>query len=1299
MDAVAMKHMASNFAKLDKFEGVDFRRWQKKMHFLLSSMSVVYVLITLIPEDGGDDETVEQIRKRAKWDNDDYVCRDSLEAKYMAEDASSKKFLVSNFTNYKMTYSRPVMEQYNELLGIVGRFIQHKINMDEAIQVSCIIDKLPHSWKDFKHTLKLLKEELTLVELGSHLRIKKSLRMQDSDKPKGNNVAGPYNQMFRINIVNDNIASAFMSTSKLNDSILWHARLGHVHFKRMQDMSKDGLILAFNMDTKKCNTCMLTKITKKPFQNVKRETGVLELIYSDLCDMHATPSLGNKKYFVTFIDDASREVVRIPDPKLKSLGERGIECIFVGYAKHSKAFRFFVIEPNESISINSIIESRDAIFDENRFSLIPRPSLSIPKGTKDISGPVVPEEVIKEDDPKTFDEAIKSQDVAFWKEAINDEMDSIMGNNTWVLADLPPGCKPLGCKWIFKRKLKYHKTADCYGINSQSNYSSDGCEDTHAFLTSQYTWHQRLGHPGSEVLRHLVSSDSISCNKEKLPVLCHVCQLGKHVKLPFVSSSSSVTSCFDIVHSDLWTYPIPTPVHTPLVDVPTPPTPPTSLTPPPPPTPHSVPQIILEHVPAPTNDPPTVSIHPMVTRSRVETTRPNPRYAWSCCSTYISTLPRGILLDSQSKLGDGDSILVLLYEAVCLYMHDPREPHFSVLKRILRYVHGTLDYGLQLFSSTTDSLIASSDADWAGCPTTRRSTSRYYYRVLANAVAETCWIRNLLCELHTPLSSATIVYCDNVSVVYLSSNAVQHQRTKHIEIDIHFVWDLVATGQVRVLHVPSRFQYADIFTKGLPSALFEEFRTNLSVWCPPAPTAGEYTNYISKPFPTLTTPIPKDGGDDLTVEQVWYRNKKELWDSFEAKYMSEDASSKKSLVSNFTNYKITNSRPVMKQHNELLGTRGRFIQHKMNIDKAIQVSCIIDKLPPSCKDFKHTLKHKKEELTLVELDSHLCIKESLRAQDRNKKYFVTFIDDASRAVVRLPDPKLKTLDERGIKCIFVGYAEHSKAFRPSLRIPNGNEDVGGSVVPEKVTKEDDPKTFDEAMKSQDVAFWKKAINDEMDSIMGNNTWVLADLPPCCKPLSCKWILKRKMKVDGMIEKFKARLVIQGFKQKSGIDYFDTYAPDIGEADVIFVSTPMDTSEKLMPNNGQAVSQLEYSRVIGCLMYAMTCTSPDIAFAVGKLSRHTSNPGTQHWQAIQRVLKYLKKTMDYRLTYTSYPLVLEGYTDASWINNTEDNSSTSGWVFMLSGGVISWASKKQTCITGSTIEFEFVALAAAGKEAE
>ncbi|GJR94271.1 ribonuclease H-like domain-containing protein [Tanacetum coccineum] len=152
----------------------------------------------------------------------------------------------------------------------------------------------------------------------------------------------------------------------------------------------------------------------------------------------------------------------------------------------------------------------------------------------------------------------------------------------------------------------------------------------------------------------------------------------------------------------------------------------------------------------------------------------------------------------------------------------------------------------------------------AGCPTTRRSTFGYCvflgnnllswsskrqvtlscssaeaeYRGVANAVAETCWLRNLLRELPTPLSTATLVYCDNVSAVYLSSNPVQLQRTKHIEIEIHFVRDLVAAGHIRVLHVPSRYQYADIFTKGLPTVLFDEFRSSLSVRSSPAQTAG-----------------------------------------------------------------------------------------------------------------------------------------------------------------------------------------------------------------------------------------------------------------------------------------------------------------------------------------------------------------------------------------------------------------------------------------------------------------------------
>ncbi|KAJ9546542.1 hypothetical protein OSB04_019085 [Centaurea solstitialis] len=113
--------------------------------------------------------------------------------------------------------------------------------------------------------------------------------------------------------------------------------------------------------------------------------------------------------------------------------------------------------------------------------------------------------------------------------------------------------------------------------------------------------------------------------------------------------------------------------------------------------------------------------------------------------------------------------------------------------------------------------------------TVSRSNVEAEYRGVANVVAEATWVRNLLLELQLPLRQAFVVYCDNVFVVYLSDNPVQHQRTKHIEIDIHFVREKVCIGHIRVLHGPSSLQYADIFTNGLPRQLFESFRSSLSV--------------------------------------------------------------------------------------------------------------------------------------------------------------------------------------------------------------------------------------------------------------------------------------------------------------------------------------------------------------------------------------------------------------------------------------------------------------------------------------
>lgn len=147
------------------------------------------------------------------------------------------------------------------------------------------------------------------------------------------------------------------------------------------------------------------------------------------------------------------------------------------------------------------------------------------------------------------------------------------------------------------------------------------------------------------------------------------------------------------------------------------------------------------------------------------------------------------------------------------------------------------------------------------------------------------------------------------------------------------------------------------------------------------------------------------------------------------------------------------------------------------------------------------------------------------------------------------------------------------------------------------------------------------------------------------------------------------------------------------------NTPIDPSIKLVSNEGRAGAQLEYASIIGSLMYVAQCTRLEISFAVSKLSRLTSNPSVEHWKAIGRVFGYLNKTKELSLQYSKFPAILEGYTYASWISSIGDNKSTTGWVFTLGGGAISYGSKKQTCITHSTMKYEFIALAAIRKEAE
>nr|GEX40521.1 zinc finger, CCHC-type [Tanacetum cinerariifolium] len=321
-------------------------------------------------------------------------------------------------------------------------------------------------------------------------------------------------------------------------------------------------------------------------------------------------------------------------------------------------------------------------------------------------------------------------------------------------------------------------------------------------------------------------------------------------------------------------------------------------------------------------------------------------------------------------------------------------------------------------------------------------------------------------------------------------------------------------------------------------------------------------------------------------------------------------------------------------------------------------------------------------------------------------------------------------------------------------VEGDNENNVFKKIPVLLNVEDAPKTYKEAITFRNSAFWKEAIDDEIDSLLSNNTWELLDLPTGSKAIGCRWVFRIKYHTDGSIQTFKARCIYYKFTKDYGVIlclYVDDFLIvgtnmkginetkkflsscfQMNEVDTILgikvkrhsggyalnqchyidkiidkfqhlnmeeANTPYESSCKLVENNGRAVAQIEYASAIGCLMYATHCTRPDIAYVLCKLSRYTSNPSQDHWRAIERVFGYLKRTRQLALYYDRFPVVLEGYSYASWITGSSDSKFTTGWIFTLGGGAVCWGSKKQTCITHCTMEAEFLALAAMGKEAE
>lgn len=166
-------------------------------------------------------------------------------------------------------------------------------------------------------------------------------------------------------------------------------------------------------------------------------------------------------------------------------------------------------------------------------------------------------------------------------------------------------------------------------------------------------------------------------------------------------------------------------------------------------------------------------------------------------------------------------------------------------------------------------------------------------------------------------------------------------------------------------------------------------------------------------------------------------------------------------------------------------------------------------------------------------------------------------------------------------------------------------------------------------------------------------------------------------------------------------YIEKFLKDLGMWDVKTAVTPLDSSRlPEAPQGYQAADALKskYQRAVGLLMYAMLGTRPDIAYAVSVVSRFSANPTTDHWLAVQRILRYLRGTLDLELAFSGDLRPLVGYSDADWAGDISTRRSTSGYVFSIGTGPISWSSKRQSTVSLSTCEAEYIGQTQATKEA-
>ncbi|RVX18807.1 Retrovirus-related Pol polyprotein from transposon RE1 [Vitis vinifera] len=408
--------------------------------------------------------------------------------------------------------------------------------------------------------------------------------------------------------------------------------------------------------------------------------------------------------------------------------------------------------------------------------------------------------------PNTIQEALK---ISEWKKAVQDEIDALEKNGTWTITDLPVGKRPVGCKWIFT--IKYKADGSVERFKARLDSSLIGCQSRLVLATTGHKKCVSKWDLEEEVYMEIPPGfeESMAKNQNLKKYLSEEFEVKDLGNLKYFLGMEVARSRKGIVVSQrkyildllketgmLGCKPIDTPMD-------------------------SQKKLGIEKESTP------------VDRGR-----------------YQRLVGRLIYL-SHTRPDIGFAV-----SAVSQFMHSPTEEHMEAVYRILRYLKMTPGKGLFFRKTENRDTEVYSDADWAGNIIDRRSTSGYCsfvwgnlvtwrskkqsvvarssaeaeYRALAQGICEGIWIKRVLSELGQTSSSPILMMCDNQAAISIAKNPVHHDRTKHVEIDRHFITEKVTSETVKLNYVPTKHQTADILTKALPRPNFEDLTCKLGLY-------------------------------------------------------------------------------------------------------------------------------------------------------------------------------------------------------------------------------------------------------------------------------------------------------------------------------------------------------------------------------------------------------------------------------------------------------------------------------------